>query len=300
MRAAKAMLIPPRRLMFSGGGIRVVSYLGVLDVLKDNLPLSHVREFCGVSAGGLVALLMALGYSHQVFERFCMEYNFGALRSVEPEDALTFFEEYGFDDGANLKHFLERVLHHKGFISTVTFGELALSGRVKSLRIWASDIQNLKPIEFSALKTPDIQVTFALRASMAFPLYFIPLKHPETGLYLVDGGVFDNYPMSLLTDAEAEETLGFTFEISKRPVHVNDLGGFISLLTAGYYMPSYQKLLERHKDRTIVIGCGEFPSLNFEATQDERSKLIENGRAAGRSFLERLDTRRPQRRHSVA
>jgi predicted acylesterase/phospholipase RssA len=292
-------LVPPRRLLFSGGGIRVVSYLGVLEILKDITPLSHVKEFCGVSAGALVSLLLALGYSLQVFERFCMEYNFGALRSVEPEDALTFLEEYGLDDGTNLKHFLERVLHHKGFGPTVTFRDLAASGHVKDVRIWASDIQNLKPIEFSATKTPDIQVVFAIRASMAFPLYFIPLKHPETGNLLVDGGVFDNYPISLLSESEAEQTLGITFAIAKRPVEVTDLGGFVSLLTAGYYMPSYQKLIEKHADRTIVIQCGEFPSLNFEATQEERLDLIEHGRVAARRFLERVGSQKPTRRHSV-
>jgi predicted acylesterase/phospholipase RssA len=285
--------------MFSGGGIRVVSYLGVLEVLKESAPLSHVREFCGVSAGALVSLLLALGYSLNVFERFCMEYNFGALRSVEPEDALSFLEDYGVDDGANLKHFLERVLHHKGFGPTATFRELAASGRVKDIRVWASDIQNLKPIEFSAAKTPDIEVVFALRASMAFPLYFIPLKHPETGNLLVDGGVFDNYPMALLSESEAEQTLGITFAISRRPMEVNDIGGFVSLLTVGYYMPSYQKLLEKHVDRTIVIECGEFPALNFEATQEERHTLIEHGRKAGRAFLERTRSRKPVRRHSV-
>ena len=47
--------IPPRRLLFSGGGIRVISCLGALQVLQEKNIVKCVREYCGVSAGALAA-----------------------------------------------------------------------------------------------------------------------------------------------------------------------------------------------------------------------------------------------------
>lgn len=292
------MRVPPRRLLFSGGGIRVISYLGVLQVLQEQKYLQHVKEFCGVSAGGLVALMLALGYKMSVIERFCFEYDWSNVRSVDPDGAFEFLETYGIDDGTNLEKLIHKILYHKGFGPNVTFLDLQSSGRVKKYRIWASDIQNIKPIEFSATATPNFSVTLALRASMCIPLYFIPVKHPDTHTMLVDGGVFDNYPISYFTDEEAKETLGIVFEFQTTPQEVNDFTGFISLITTGYYKPSYQSLLKKHRERTIVIPCAEFSSLNFEATVEERQMLAAIGRKAATKFLNSTENP-PLRRNSI-
>jgi NTE family protein len=293
--------IPPRRLLFSGGGIRVVSYVGVLRVLNEMQFLDHVQEFCGVSAGGLVALMLALGYKMSVLERFCFEYNFGNVRSIESENPFQILETFGIDSGENLEVLIHKILHHKGFQPNATFQDLKSSGRTKSLRLWASDIQLLKPVEFSANATPTISIAFALRASMCIPIYFIPLKHPETNTYLVDGGVFDNYPIHYLTEQEASETLGVVFEHSKTPIEIHELPEFIGAITSGYYRPSYQKLLEHYKDRTIVLPCAEFSSLHFEASVHERETLVDIGYRATKAFFTTAQYRlRLQRRHSVS
>jgi NTE family protein len=291
-------IVPPRRLLFSGGGIRVISYLGVLQVLHEHNYLQHVKEFCGVSAGGLVALMLALGYKMSIIERFCFEYDWGNVRSVDPDGAFEFLETYGVDDGTNLEKLIHKILFHKGFGPSTTFRDLQSSGRVKSIRLWASDIQNMRPVEFSAAMTPNFSVALALRASMCIPLYFIPIKHPETQTMLVDGGVFDNYPISYLTEDEATETLGIVFEFQTTPQEVADFSGFISLLTAGYYKPSYQSLLKKHRERTIVLPCAEFSSLNFEASVEERQMLAAIGRKAATEFLNSTGNP-PQRRKSI-
>jgi NTE family protein len=292
--------IPPRRLLLSGGGIRVISYVGVLQVLEEKGLLKGIREFCGVSAGSLLALMLALGYKLPILERFCFEYDFSNIRSFEPENVLEFLETYGVDDGSNLEKLLQKILHHKGFKPNVTFEELAASGTVKSIRLWAADIQMLRPIEFSAKATPKVEVIFALRASMAIPMYFTPVRHPVTHTFLVDGGVFDNYPISYLTETEANETLGVAFEFSKRPVDVADVGTFISLLSVGYYQPSYQRLIRQYKEQTICLPCAEQSALDFEASVERRRELVTIGRQAAETFFSRTPSKSLIRRHSVS
>jgi len=144
-----------------------------------------------------------------------------------------------------------------------------------------------EPVEFSAKISPNISVITALHASMAFPIYFIPVKHPENGRLLCDGGLFDNYPISFLKEDEVQESIGLTFELSKRPLKIPDFSAFISHIVAGYYMPSYQQLIQRYNDRTIVIPCGEFPALNFEASLEEKHRLVDLGYKATMEFFDK-------------
>lgn len=290
--------IPFRRLILSGGGIRVISYLGVLKVLHEKDLLKHYKEICGVSAGAFIGLMIALKYPLRVIERLCFQYDFSNLRSIELDQAFDFLENYGIDDGSKLQGLIEKILHHKGFSPKATFGDLEVTGI--RLRMWASDIQNLRPIEFSAKTTPNIEVAFALRATMAVPMYFIPLRHPETNTLLVDGCIYDNYPISHLTEEEARESLGIVFEFQKTPVAIESVNDFVGLLSSGYYMPSYRKLIDVHKDRTIVIGCNEFPPLHFEATLEEKQLLVSKGRQAAVDFFKRISLRKVERRHSVS
>jgi predicted acylesterase/phospholipase RssA len=273
-------MIPPRRLVFSGGGLRVIAYLGVLQVLEEQNLLKHVREFCGVSAGAFVSVMLALGYSLQVIQRFCFEFDFAGLRVLEPDSVLQFTETFGIDPGDNLEALIHKILKHKGYSPTATFRELP------NVRMWASDIQQGKLVEFSNQATPTIQISFALRASMAFPLYYIPLKHPETGHLLTDGGVYDNYPILSLTQQQRNECIGITFEWSKFPLDIPDVSRYISLLFSGYYMPCYKALIEQHRNKTIVIPCGEFPALHFEATLEEKLNLVKCGRTAAEKFIQ--------------
>lgn len=276
----------------------MISFIGVLQVLEEKGFLSKIREFCGVSAGALVGTMLALGYTLQKIERFFLEYDFSEVRTLEPENMLLLLEEFGVDSGERLEALIQKFLYHKGFGPKTTFRQLKDSGKCRSLRIWAADIQMAEPIEFSAETTPDIEVVFALRASTAIPGYFIPTRHPETGRILADGGVFDNYPISYLREQEAEESLGITFTFSSVPQPCDDFGKYLGLVIAGYYMPSYKSLIERHKQRTIELPCYEFSSMHFEATLEEKKKLIAVGRTAAMKFF--ASRTYSGRRHSVA
>jgi NTE family protein len=294
----KISTVPPRRLVLSGGGLRVVSYIGVLRVLEETQVLSKIREFCGVSAGALVATMLALGYSLPKLERFFLEYDFSQVRTVEPESMLTLLDRFGIDSGENLEKLIHKFLHHKGFEPSATFRDLATSGRCKGLRIWASDLQIFQLKEFSAETTPDISVALALRATSAIPGYFVPVKDPETGRLLVDGGVHDNYPIANLSPKEARESLGVAFVYKTIPQDCEEFGKFLALLVAGYYSPAYQTLLQTHKSRTIVLPCHEFSSFHFEATREEKESLIQIGTEATRAFFSSHTYQ--GRRHSVS
>jgi predicted acylesterase/phospholipase RssA len=70
---------------------------------------------------------------------------------------------------------------------------------------------DVKPKEFSERKTPGASVVMSLMASMCIPGYFVPVRDPDTGHLLVDGGALHNFPLAFLTEAEQRTALGITF-----------------------------------------------------------------------------------------
>ena len=53
-------MIPPRHIVLSGGGVKVISLVGALQHLEEKGHLRSVKEYCGVSAGAFLAFMMSL------------------------------------------------------------------------------------------------------------------------------------------------------------------------------------------------------------------------------------------------
>lgn len=303
MPPVEAPLWKPRRLVLSGGGIRVVAHMGALLVLEERGILKYIREYVGVSAGAFLAFSICLGYNLGEIRMMCSLFDFGLVRNLEPEAALEFPTTFGLDNGENLRKLLETLLKLKGHPGSLTF--LELEQRLPDsprLRCFATDLCSCEVVEFSRQKTPDCSVVSALLASMCLPGYFIPVPHPTTGHLLVDGGVLHNFPLAFLTPEERQDSLGLTFSYDHtRLEEVTDLGEFIQQIFACYYVPRSRALLEAHPFQTIVIPCGEYPAWNFEAPPEERERLMELGRVAAEEFFLRLRAakQKPVRRWSV-
>ena len=52
-----------RNLVFEGGGVKGIAYVGALEVLDQEGILKDIKRVAGTSAGAMVAVLVGLGYS---------------------------------------------------------------------------------------------------------------------------------------------------------------------------------------------------------------------------------------------
>lgn len=289
-----------KRLLFSGGGIRGVAFAGFLKELERRNLLKDVREFCGVSAGAFMSFLLAIGYSVDTIYKLCIEFDFTILPSLEPETIFHFFDQFGIDDGARLIRLLRSLLKHKGLSQYITFGELAAIPGMKGLRVWATDIESLELLEFSAKKTPNIDICIALMASMSYPIYFVPVKHPETHRLLMDGGVIDNYPIRVLSEREIGETLGasFIYKTNIRPIH--SFPSMVTRIITGMRKNLNESVQSLYRHTTVMIPCMEFSEMHIHATAEERQQIIDIAQKATHDFLERPQKVFIKRRHSVS
>ena len=194
---------PTIALALSGGGARGFAQIGVLKVFeKYGLPVDGI---VGTSMGAIVGGLYAVGYTSAEIESLAHEIRWDDLMQNAPHRTQLFLGQK--EEKAD--HFLQ--LRLKGLSlylpSAVTAGH-RLSSLVTNLILHApkplSENFGDLHIPFRAVTTDllsgkkvvlqDGSLINALRASMAIPLLFTPVRRDSA--LLVDGGLLQNMPVS--------------------------------------------------------------------------------------------------------
>jgi NTE family protein len=294
------MYVPPYRISLSGGGIKGFAHIGALEVLQERGLLGAVKEYIGISAGALCAFCICIGCSFADIRKMIARLDFGSIRDVGPETLMNFPEEFGIDSGANLERLLTALLRGKGLSPNITFRELATKRLGPALRVFATNLNRCVAEEFSAKKSPDTGVRFAVQASLSVPIYFTPARHPQTGHLFLDGGIMSPSPLAHLSYEERLHTLAISFGDAHKPKDsIDNLYEFIYQL---YYSLDYEmsvRLTREWADNTIVIDCGRINIIDFEAGAETKEIIMDAGRSAATAFL-KTPGQLPVRRFSVS
>ena len=276
-------MIPPRHLVLSGGGIKVISIVGALKILEEKGYMKNVREVSGVSAGAWLAFMVSLGLKIQFIEKLVLDLEFGIIRNLSPDAFIGFPETFGIDDGKMLVKFLESIMRVALKIDpSSTF--MSMGSKKMKFKCWATDLNTHTIREFSIEKTPNVRIVDALHASMAIPLYFTPVIDPETGHMLSDGGIQGSLPIHHLTDEECEQCLAIGFcknkpdpVEGKEPANLMEfMGSIFSSLTHS----RNKEVIDKWCHKIIRIPVDDVQSWNFEVSREERDKLLKKGSAA--------------------
>lgn len=283
-----------KRICLSGGGVRIGGHSGALEELEHLNMLINVKEWMGVSAGALMSLCKVIGYTSKGINTICTEFDFENVIDLDSGPGCLI--NFGIDTGERLQRLINAVLHIKGFSSEITFKELYEKTN-RTLRVFATDLNQGTYLEFSYKTTPDYHVSLAVRASMSFPYYFQPVEDPITGHLLSDGGIINNYPLDILTEDERNETLGLLFVEQIRPLEEPTLQNLLmrpcQLLLAGRGKSIYAGF-SKH---TICIRPRCTDNLKFNLSIEEKKQMIEEGKQAVKDYLKQY--RKPIRRLSI-
>jgi NTE family protein len=293
------MIVPPYRISLSGGGIKGFAHVGVLEALEENGLLKAVHEYIGISAGALCALCLCIGCSLPELRKIILFLDFALIRDVDPETALNFTETFGIDTGANVKKLLSAILRGKKIDPHCTFAELESKKLGPSLRVIATNMNTCRPQEFSAKCSPGAELVFAVQASMSIPIYFTPVRDPESGHLFLDGGMMCSSPFKYLTDEEKRYTLSIVFGDDHKPTEkIETLYEFVSQL---YYSTDFEHSLSFKSSwpaHTIIVPCGGINTIDFEANQESKEKIMLAGREAALRFIS-TPGKPPVRRFSI-
>ena len=278
--------IPPRRVALCGGGVRGVAHVGVMKAIRDAGFLSHVREVLGVSAGSLFALLWVLEYTVEQIEKLSIHFDFNLLRSIDLDSVLEFPTRYGLDEGAGLERLISSILKQKGLSADVTFAQMAVKYPLR-LRCFATELETCRVRQFGSLQTPNVSVKFAIRASMALPIFYTPVKDPETGYLLVDGGLLNNLPLVFMTEKEMIDTICVFFARKQEENHipVKDMMDMFNCMYDSATILKSKPYIEKYRDNVIVIQMSDFGVMNFSESKEHRETLITLAYEKANEFL---------------
>jgi len=226
-----------RNLVFKGGGVRGIAYLGAMDRLYRNGLMRRIERTAGTSAGAITATVVALNYPR--FEDLkavadSLEYRRvpskgdlpakqAALLKKSPlllqrqfqglsanmQCSLRFLQEKGWYSSQYLYGWLRDLIAGRFAVrkDAYTFRDfrdagLHVEGRpFLDLYVTGTDISNRTSRVFSYDTTPDMEVALAVRISMSIPIFFesVEFRYPGTAepQLYADGGIMWNYPIGL-------------------------------------------------------------------------------------------------------
>jgi NTE family protein len=193
---------PRIALALSGGGARGLAQIGVLEVFeKHQIP---IHAIAGTSMGAIIGGLYAIGYSAQDLDSLARQIEWNQIIQDTPPRQSLFMSE----KAERSRHLFQLRFHgfsvdiQNAFTSGMRFNQLLTQLIWKAPYPVSMDFDQLI-IPFHAVSSDLLtgqkviisegSLVEALRASMAIPLLFTPVK--RNSAWLVDGGLVQNLPV---------------------------------------------------------------------------------------------------------
>ena len=195
---------PKIGIALSGGGARGIAHVGVLKALEElRVPIDYIA---GTSMGSIVGGLYASGLSPDALRRALDDTDWESIFNLKNER-----NQYSYREKQNQRRLFQMEIGlDKNYSVSASAGlvggqNLFLALKRLTKGIHTDDFSNL-PIPFKAVAV-DINtakshllekgdLALALRASMAVPFAFAPVK--IDGHLLVDGGILNNLPVDVV------------------------------------------------------------------------------------------------------
>ena len=262
-----------RFLVFSGGAMNGLAYVGVLQVLEQvHRPLyEQARGFAGCSIGALVSLLLAIGHTSESIGGIID--NFDAATLLSRGDRL--FHNMGMADAEEtLGCWIgELILNYMGK-NDVNFAELFRRTRVE-LTVVVTNFTQRRTEYWNRHTQPGTSVRLAVTASMALPLVFTPVVGPNGDLFL-DGGLGDTFPLHVFPP---DETLGVRIRVAPRLPFTNIVDYGMALLDLKETLGKQRRGNPAVEEQApiIVIPGNVMTGLNFFLPSADRGNLRSRG-----------------------
>ena len=266
-------------IVFSGGGVRGLSYAGVLLAFKDTYGItigSHFKTFAGSSVGAFFAMVCAIdvdvGEALDAFKSVGLE----AIFSKDPTWLLT---NFALNNGDALKNLVTRILESKVLHAGITLGELFAKTH-KTLIITVVDLLTSAVHYLDHMNEGrDVPVVSAIMGSMALPPLFPPVAQSigSKQILMMDGGLLDTFPLAKF---DPEKTLGIRSSWYIDPSPVTDISSYytrvLSILQLS--MHSIQSSITETYPFVIFIDLGTIKA--DDTNVDPNSLVFKGYRAA--------------------
>ena len=258
-------------LVFSGGGVKCISYVSILKYIEENSQYFNVKKIAATSGGSIYALCYCLGYSYKDLSELILHIKMDSLVDI---DLANFLENFGIDSGKKLEYFIKLMIKKKGNNENITL--LEFFNKYQYTFTTTGVCLNTHKVEYFNYKThPSMPLYMAISISCAIPFFYKNIEY-ENKTY-VDGGLLNYYPINLFEE-ELDKTIGFYIDSPKNSIQFkNSLEEYILNLfeCVSDYMYFCKPLYQKY---TIFINCEHFTSqfgaVEFTMDRDTKEKII--------------------------
>lgn len=235
-----------KNLVFEGGGILGIAYLGVLDYLYHNGWMNKMMRVAGTSAGAITACITSFNLPFVEIKQITNSLDYKKVASKSDLDNIKFIPEdvkeiiekvfgdancifrlvnnYGWYSSEYFYNWIKEVIDDQfdftKKLPPYTFADfknpyLHKNNRTFSdLHIIGTNISMKTSKVFSFETTPNMEVAQAVRISMSVPLFFEavikegenPYTDSVTNVFC-DGGVMNNYPLNIFDSPKFNASL---------------------------------------------------------------------------------------------
>ncbi|MDN5865346.1 MAG: patatin-like phospholipase family protein [Gammaproteobacteria bacterium] len=308
-------------LVFEGGGVKGIAYVGALAVLEERGVLTDIRRVGGTSAGAIAASLVALGADTAKARRIVTTTPFSSFEDSDFgifRDLWRLIHRYGWYKGDAFATWIRRQIAALSGNPELDFATLAdwaekAPDKYRRLYVIGTDLSDQRAKVYSADTTPDVPIWLAARISMSLPLVFASVERNHD--VWVDGGLTWNYPIDLFDHARYVEgadgnpddkiynkaTLGFRVDTRAEivaaqtrfgppAVKVDNLISYAKALI-GFMIDAanHAHLEPRDWQRTVFIESHGISTTDFDLSDQQISTLIESGRLGTEAYFQWFD-----------
>lgn len=280
-------------LIFAGGGIKCLAFIGALEVLDDHGHLTKIKRVIGSSAGAMVAVLVACKFTPMEIYHVISTLNFTSLldNSSVIRNLWRLIFSYGYYDSWPVIQVVAEALRERGIPDTITFQEVY--EQFGTELVITGTCLNKRRVEYFCRKThPDMSIILATKISASLPIFFEPVEYQ--GNIYTDGAVLCGMPIHILKpiDPKLKRTIGLSVicDRNKGDMEVSNLFEFVETLM--YTMSKHAekgKLKEKYLDRIVTIHTKEINTTDFTISQEAKENLVQLGRNAMNDFLIKHD-----------
>ena len=270
-------------LVFSGGGMKIIFFLGLLKLLEEYELINNINTFIGTSSGSIISLLISINLSSNDLIKILN--NIDISNFTNNSDIMNILDNYGIFDFDYINNMIEIIIKNKLILDNLddfTFKKhYELTN--KKIKIIGSNITDNTSECFSIDDTPDMKILDAIKISCNVPLLFKKLEY-NNKLYS-DGGLFNHYPIK--HSDSLDTTLGIYLKIKYNDS--NNLLNYILNILNILYDKELNNLENKYKKNTIFIDSN-INFYDFDINKDTIDKCIDIGYSYSKEFIqEHLD-----------
>jgi NTE family protein len=185
-------------ICLSSGGIKGIIMLGSLNYYYDKKTLDNVKYYSGTSAGSIIAMLLAVGYSPMEILGFtCSD---EITRQLSNFNIMNITNIHGIYHNSILKNFIDEKIRIKLEGKSPTFYEYYKQyGKYLLIPVYciSEPVENRK-VYCSPDETPDMKIIDAISLSCNIPIIF--QKAIYKNKVYIDGAYTSHFPLEALKE----------------------------------------------------------------------------------------------------